>query len=62
MKTTRQVTLDYDPQTFTAPGLVILEARKLDADGELWLLNGVIDVVFFISGLRVSRLEVVNYY
>lgn len=37
LKTIRQIVLDYDPQTFTSPGLVILEARKLDADGELWL-------------------------
>ncbi|CAM9377201.1 unnamed protein product, partial [Laminaria digitata] len=28
-----EVILDYDPQTFTSPGLVILEARKLDAGG-----------------------------
>ena len=37
-KTISQVTLDYDPQTFTSPGVVILEARKLGTDGELCVL------------------------
>eukprot|EP00752_Nemacystus_decipiens_P015595 g13918.t1 len=28
-----EVTLDYQPKTIVAPGVVIMEARKLDADG-----------------------------
>lgn len=29
-----QVVLDYDPAIFAVPGLAMLEARKLNADGE----------------------------
>lgn len=31
-----QLSLDYNPKAFADPGLVILEAWKLDADGEFY--------------------------